>query len=62
MGLLTAVMLTAWWPACCSGSQRSIRSPSLPVAVLLLAVALVACLVPASRAVHLEPAAILRNE
>ena len=62
MGLLTAVMLTRLVAGLLFGVAAIDPFTFAAVAVLLLAVALVACLVPASRAVHLEPAAILRNE
>ena len=62
VGLLTAVMLTRLVAGLLFGVAAIDPFTFATVALLLVTVALVACLVPASRAVHLEPAVVLRNE
>jgi putative ABC transport system permease protein len=62
VGLLTAVMLTRLVAGLLFGVAAIDPFTFAAVALLLLGVALVACLVPASRAVHVEPAVVLRNE
>ena len=62
IGLVTAVMLTRLVAGLLFGVAAIDPVTFMAVALLLLTAALVACLVPARRAVHVEPAVVLRNE
>lgn len=62
VGLLTAFGLTRWMSSLLFGVGAADAFTFVGVSALLLTVALVACLVPAARAVGLQPAAVLRNE
>jgi putative ABC transport system permease protein len=61
-GLLAAYGLTRLMSALLFGVAPSDAVTFSAVGVLMLAVALVACLVPARRAIGLQPATVLRNE
>jgi putative ABC transport system permease protein len=62
VGLLTALVLTRLMSGLLFGVGAADAFTFVAVSVLLLAVALVACFVPARRAVGVEPAVVLRNE
>lgn len=62
IGLLTALALTRLTSSLLFGVGATDAFTFTIVAALLLSVALVACFVPARRAIGLEPAAVLRNE
>jgi putative ABC transport system permease protein len=62
VGLGTALLLARWMSSLLFGVSPADLFTFVTVALLLLAVALVACLAPARRALGLEPAAVLRNE
>lgn len=62
IGLLTALLATRWMSSLLFGVKGADPLTFGAVTLLLLIVALGACLVPARRAVGLQPAAILRNE
>jgi putative ABC transport system permease protein len=62
VGLLTAFASTRLVSSLLFGVSAADASTFLAVSLFLLAVALVACFVPARRATGLQPAAVLRNE
>jgi putative ABC transport system permease protein len=62
VGVLTAVVVTRLMSSLLFGVGAADAFTFVAVSVLLLAVALVACLVPARRAFGVQPAAALRNE
>lgn len=62
VGLLTALSLTNFMSSLLFGVGAADALTFVAVAVLLLAVALVACFVPARRALGVQPAMVLRNE
>ena len=62
IGLLTALLATRWMSSLLFGVKGADPLTFGAVTLLLLIVALGACLVPARRAIGLQPAAILRNE
>jgi putative ABC transport system permease protein len=62
LGLLTALALTRLMSTLLFGIGTSDASTFAAVTLFLLAIALAACVVPARRAVGLQPAAVLRNE
>ena len=62
VGLLTALVLTRLMSTLLFGVRAADAFTFVAVSMLLLAVALVACFVPAIRATGLQPAAVLRNE
>jgi predicted permease len=61
-GLLTAFALTRLFSSLLFGIEAADAFTFVAVSVSLSAVALLACSVPARRAIGLEPAAVLRNE
>jgi putative ABC transport system permease protein len=61
-GLLASLVLTRLMSSLLFGVGSADAFTFVAVTLLLLAVALVACLVPATRAVGVQPAAVLRNE
>ena len=61
-GLLTALALTRLTASLLFGVSATDPGTFVGVSSAMLAVALVACLVPAARASGLQPAAVLRNE
>jgi len=62
VGLLTALILTRLMSSLLFGIGAADAFTFVAVTILLLAVALVACSVPARRAIAVQPAAVLRNE
>jgi putative ABC transport system permease protein len=62
IGVVTALLLTRLMSNLLFGVGTTDLFTFAAASVLLLAVALVACLVPARRAVGIEPAVVLRNE
>jgi putative ABC transport system permease protein len=62
VGLLTALVLTRLMSSLLFGIGAADAFTFSVVTILLLAVALVACFVPARRAIGMQPAAVLRNE
>ena len=62
VGLLTALVLTRLMSSLLFGIAAADAFTFSVVTTLLLAVALVACFVPARRAIGVQPAAVLRNE
>lgn len=62
VGLLAALVLTRLMSSLLFGVGAADAFTFVAVTTLLLAVALMACWVPARRAIALEPAAVLRNE
>jgi putative ABC transport system permease protein len=62
VGLLTALVLTRLMSSLLFGVGAADGFTFVAVLILLLAVALVACLVPARRAIGIEPAVVLRTE
>ena len=62
VGLLAAFASTRLLSGLLFNVSAADASTFLGVSVFLLAVALVACFVPAKRAMRLEPAVMLRNE
>jgi putative ABC transport system permease protein len=62
VGLLTAVGVTRLMSSLLFGVGATDAFTFSSMAILLLAVALVACLLPARRAISVEPAAVLRND
>jgi putative ABC transport system permease protein len=62
VGLLTALLVTRLMSGLLFGVGAADAFTFVAVSVLLLAVALVACFVPARRAVGVAPAVVLRNE
>jgi len=62
VGLLTALILTRLMSSLLFGIGAADAFTFAAVTILLLAVALVACGVPARRAIAVQPAAVLRNE
>jgi predicted permease len=62
IGLLTALVLTRLMSSLLFGIGAADAFTFVAVTIVLLAVALVACGVPARRAIAVEPAAVLRNE
>jgi ABC-type antimicrobial peptide transport system permease subunit len=62
VGLLTALVLTRLMSSLLFGVGAADAPTFVAVTVLLLAVALIACGVPARGAIGVQPAAVLRNE
>jgi putative ABC transport system permease protein len=62
VGLLTALVLTRLMSSLLFGVGAANAFTFVAVSILMLAVALVACLVPAGRAIGVQPAVVLRNE
>ncbi len=62
VGLLTALVLTRLMSSLLFGIGTADAFTFVAVSVLLLAVALMACFVPARRAIAVQPAVVLRNE
>ena len=62
VGLLTALVLTRLMSSLLFGVGAADAFTFVAVSLFLLLVALAACLVPASRAIAVQPAAVLRNE
>ena len=62
VGLLTALALTQLMSSLLFGIGAADAFTFASVSILLLAVALVACFVPARRAIGVQPAVVLRNE
>jgi ABC-type lipoprotein release transport system permease subunit len=62
IGLLTAAAVTRFISSLLFGVGASDPRTFVGVSVLLVAVALLACVVPAWRAVSTEPASVLREE
>lgn len=62
VGLLTAFASTRLMSSLLFGVSAGDAITFLAVSLFLMSVALAACLVPARRALNLEPAAVLRNE
>ncbi len=62
VGLLTALALTRLMSSLLFGIGAADAFTFASVSILLLAVALVACFVPARRAIGVQPAVVLRNE
>jgi putative ABC transport system permease protein len=62
VGLLTAVAVTRLMSSLLFGVGATDAFTFSGVTILLLAVALVACLLPARRAIAVQPAAVLRND
>jgi putative ABC transport system permease protein len=60
--LMTALVLTRLMASHLFGIGAADAFTFVAVTIILLAVALVACGVPAPRAIAVEPAAVLRNE
>ena len=61
-GLLIALSLTRFMSSLLFGVGAANAFTFAAVSILLLTVALAACLIPARRAMHAEPAVVLRNE
>jgi putative ABC transport system permease protein len=61
-GVLTALVLTRLMSGLLFGVGAADAFTFVAVSILLLTVALVACLIPARRATGVEPAVALRNE
>ena len=62
IGMIVAVFAARWTASLLFGVGATDPGPLSMVSLLLLAVALAACLVPARRATTLQPASVLRSE
>ncbi len=61
-GMVVAVFASRWVASLLFGVRATDAAPLSIVALLLLLVALAACLIPARRATTLQPATVLRND
>ena len=62
IGMVVAVFAARWTASLLFGVGATDLGPLSTVSLLLLVVALAACLVPARRATTLQPASVLRSE
>ena len=68
--LLASASWWAWWArssrrgssaGCCSAWRRTIRATFVGVAVMMAAIGIVACWIPALRAARIDPAVAMRS-